>query len=196
MNARRDFGRALRRQRECRNVSLSTIAERTKISRSLLDGLERGDCSRWPAGIYSRAWIREYAQAIGADPEGTAAAFGRCFGEIAFPGQAERASTAPAPPPPLRLVLDETPRRRARRAVRRAALLTIDLTLVLALAAALSIADVVNFWMMAAILSLVCHAVGLLGGDGSAAAFLRRMAAAPRKPEESATADSTLAEAV
>ena len=50
-------------------MSPEEIAEKTKISPSLLAGIERGDCSRWPGGIYSRAWIREYASAIGLDAE-------------------------------------------------------------------------------------------------------------------------------
>lgn len=196
MNSRREFGHALRRERERHNVRLETIAKQTKISTTLLAGLERGDCSRWPAGIYSRAWIREYAQAIGVDPEETATTFGKCFVEVAFPGEPDRVTAEPSAPPPLRLTFDDTPRRRARRAGRRSLLLAIDLTLVLTLAAALSFAGVVNFWMMAAILSLVCHAVGLLGGDGSAAAVVRRVAADPRRPEEEPASASSLAEAV
>ena len=67
MNDPKSFGAALRRERERRGVTLETIAERTKVSASLLDGLERGDLSRWPAGIFRRAFVRGYAEAVGLD---------------------------------------------------------------------------------------------------------------------------------
>jgi len=62
------FGARLRQQRERQQIALTDIADRTKISRSLLDGLERDDLSNWPAGIFRRSFIRAYAQAIGLEP--------------------------------------------------------------------------------------------------------------------------------
>jgi transcriptional regulator with XRE-family HTH domain len=62
------FGARLRREREHRGVSLQDIAQETKITRGLLDDLERGDLSRWPAGIFGRAFIRSYAESIGLEP--------------------------------------------------------------------------------------------------------------------------------
>lgn len=63
------FGARLRRRREEQGVALAAIAEETKIKLSLLEGLERDDVSRWPSGIFRRAFIRAYAQAIGLDPD-------------------------------------------------------------------------------------------------------------------------------
>jgi transcriptional regulator with XRE-family HTH domain len=63
------FGAQLRQRREERQVSLATIAEQTKIKQSLLEALERDDLSRWPAGIFRRAFIRAYAHAIGLQPD-------------------------------------------------------------------------------------------------------------------------------
>src|SRR5260221_5286215 len=63
------FGARLREQRERQQVALSTIAEQTKIKLSLLEGLERDDVSRWPSGIFRRAFIRAYAHAIGLQPD-------------------------------------------------------------------------------------------------------------------------------
>ena len=85
MTPQQKFGDALRRRREQRGISLKELAHRTKISASLLAGMERGDCSRWPGGIYSRAWVREYASAIGLDAEQIAARFSNCFAHVAFP---------------------------------------------------------------------------------------------------------------
>src|SRR4029453_9835215 len=79
MSARDAFGPNLRRQRIQRGVSLEQIAEATKVSVSLWAGLERNDFSRWPSGIYARSYVRDYAAAIGADPEATVDEFCRWF---------------------------------------------------------------------------------------------------------------------
>ena len=82
---RLEFGEWLRRQRERRGITLKAVADQTKVSAALFAALERGDCSRWPAGIYSRAWVRNYALAIGLDPNLTSERFSQCFAETAFP---------------------------------------------------------------------------------------------------------------
>ena len=63
------FGARLRRQRERQQTTLATIAEQTKIKLSLLEALERDDVSRWPSGIFRRAFVRAYAHAIGLEPD-------------------------------------------------------------------------------------------------------------------------------
>ena len=62
------FGARLRRERERRQIALSSIAANTKISLGFLQALERDDLSRWPSGIFRRAFIRAYAEAVGLDP--------------------------------------------------------------------------------------------------------------------------------
>jgi transcriptional regulator with XRE-family HTH domain len=63
------FGVRLRSARERQRISLSTIAEQTKIKVSLLEALERDDVSQWPRGIFGRSHLRAYAQAVGLDPD-------------------------------------------------------------------------------------------------------------------------------
>jgi transcriptional regulator with XRE-family HTH domain len=63
------FGARLRQRREQQQITLTSIAEQTKISLSLLEGLERDDVSHWPAGIFRRAFIRAYAHAIDLEPD-------------------------------------------------------------------------------------------------------------------------------
>src|ERR1700720_2601192 len=63
------FGGRLRQRREEQQITLSDIAEQTKIKLSLLEALERDDLSHWPAGIFRRAFIRAYAHAIGLNPD-------------------------------------------------------------------------------------------------------------------------------
>lgn len=63
------FGARLRQQREERGIALSLIAAQTKIKMSLLEGLERDDLAHWPPGIFRRAYLRSYANAIGLNPD-------------------------------------------------------------------------------------------------------------------------------
>ena len=81
MSSPESFGPNLRRIRLQRGISLDAIARATKVNVSLWEGLERNDLSRWPAGIYARGYVREYASAIGEDPESVVDEFCRCFPE-------------------------------------------------------------------------------------------------------------------
>jgi len=74
-----DFGGRLKRAREARGVSLRQIATDTKISIGVLEGLERGDISKLPGGIFSRAFVRSYAQQVGLDAEATVREFLEVF---------------------------------------------------------------------------------------------------------------------
>ena len=73
------FGRRLREEREHRGITLDAIAASTKIKASLFAGLERGDISDWPAGIFQRGFVREYARSIGLTPEPVVAEFMTVF---------------------------------------------------------------------------------------------------------------------
>ncbi|MBP6716105.1 MAG: helix-turn-helix domain-containing protein [Acidobacteria bacterium] len=66
-----EFGLHLKQARERRGISLRQIASATKISTVALEALERGDFSRLPGGIFSRAFVRAYAIEVGLDPEET-----------------------------------------------------------------------------------------------------------------------------
>ncbi len=92
------FGARLRAERERKEVSLTTIAEDTKIKISLLEGLEHDDLSWWPGGLFRRAYVRAYARAIGLDPERVVAEFLERYPE---PVEADPADT----PIPGRLLL-------------------------------------------------------------------------------------------
>lgn len=82
------FGARLRDTRERQSISLRAIAEQTKIKMSLLEGLEGGDVSRWPGGIFRRAFVRAYAQAIGLEPDAVVREFLELYpdpGEVVAP---------------------------------------------------------------------------------------------------------------
>ena len=123
----KEFGLALRRERERRGISLEAVAESTKIGHALLAGLERGDLSRWPSGIYRRAFIRAYAEAIGLGPDETVVRFERAFGgredgEVGV----EAADRGGYDVDPLRLTLASSPRQSGRAFVVRAAAVLAD----------------------------------------------------------------------
>jgi cytoskeleton protein RodZ len=69
------LGFRLKSAREASGVALRDIAAKTKISVSALEALERSDFSRLPGGIFSRAFVRSYAIAVGLDPETTVQEF-------------------------------------------------------------------------------------------------------------------------
>jgi len=74
-----NLGAWLRSERERAGLSLETIAAHTKVARPLLVALERNDVSRWPAGIFRRAFVRGYADLVGIDPNLAVALFLRAF---------------------------------------------------------------------------------------------------------------------
>ena len=100
--AGRNFGQRLRDRRERQQITLDTIATATKIKRSVLAGLERGEVSTWPSGIFRRAFVRGYATAVGQEPESLVNEFVGLFPER---DAADRAASY-VPASDLRLTLE------------------------------------------------------------------------------------------
>jgi transcriptional regulator with XRE-family HTH domain len=167
------FGLELKRARERRGLSLDQVADITKISASLFAGLERGDLSRWPSGIFRRAFIRNYAATVGLDADEVAARFARVYpdgegaaGVAHAPGGAEPAAPTAAP----QLVLGEgaaVPRASgSRRAARRAFAAAIDVAMAAVPAAVVgALVGWHWFWVTACVVGLAGHllALSLLG---------------------------------
>jgi transcriptional regulator with XRE-family HTH domain len=113
------FGGRLRIARERRKLTLDHLADETKLSASMLAALEDGTCARWPVGVYSRSYVRSYAELVGLDPAETVDEFASLYPHLAFvdSGQDSRANlsaTVPrrlprAPVAPLRLFLEDIP---------------------------------------------------------------------------------------
>ena len=101
MTTAHEFGARLKRLRERRGITLEAIAETTKIAAPLLSALERDDVSRWPHGIYRRAFFRDYAAAIDAPVEEMLSEFMRLFPE----DPSETSASGPGPVPALRMTL-------------------------------------------------------------------------------------------
>ena len=79
MSDRDAFGPRLRWERERRGISLETIATVTKVGAELWEGLESNDFTRWPSGIFARAFVRDYARAVGLDADDVVDEFCRLF---------------------------------------------------------------------------------------------------------------------
>ena len=77
MNEPTTLGAYLRRERERRGLALRAISESTKVSVGLLEGLEADDISRWPGGIFRRAFVKSYAECVGLDPDDVVRRFER-----------------------------------------------------------------------------------------------------------------------
>jgi cytoskeleton protein RodZ len=71
------FGENLRREREMRGVTLEEISDTTKISVRLLKALEEDDFGKLPGGVFTRSFIRSYAQFLGLDEEHVLAEYKR-----------------------------------------------------------------------------------------------------------------------
>ena len=154
---RRAFGERLRRQRQHKSLSLTEIAATTKVGASHYAALERGDCSRWPGGVYNRAFIRAYAKAVGLDPDETAAEFAECFDCPASspqPGEVTHEQVEALSRPPLRLGIEPDPYENEKRLVRIAALVVLDLAAIIALAATGMLFTTASFWICLAAASI------------------------------------------
>jgi hypothetical protein len=162
----------LRRERERRQIALSSIAANTKISAGLFEALERGDVSRWPTGIYRRSFIRSYATAIGLDPDATAREFLELFPDpdqvaaAAAAAAKTRKFPATATPAVLRLTLADpgspfSAGRLLRTMRDRCAAVACDAGVVTAIAAAVFVASG-KFWLPFGVAMLGYYLGGIL----------------------------------
>lgn len=153
MTAREAFGPTLQQQRQRRGVTLESIAQTTKISKSQLAALERSDVSKWPGGIYRRSYFREYAAAIGLPPEPALLEFLRLFPE---PGAS--IACVEDESGPLRLSL--VPESRWKTPARNALAALLDGGAVLLLGYTLATGLGTSLWTMTAAAGLAAHAIG------------------------------------
>lgn len=69
------FGEELRRERERRGLDLGQIAQKTNITRRLLEAIESGRLDEIPGSFYQRAYLRAYARQVGMDPDQVIASY-------------------------------------------------------------------------------------------------------------------------
>ncbi|MFZ0445912.1 MAG: RodZ domain-containing protein [Bacillus sp. (in: firmicutes)] len=64
-----ELGTILKEARIAKNLSLDDLQEITKIQKRYLIGIEEGNYGLMPGNFYVRAFIKQYAEAVGLDPE-------------------------------------------------------------------------------------------------------------------------------
>ena len=64
-----ELGARLKEARLAKGYSLEDLQEITKIQKRYLVGIEEGNYSIMPGSFYVRAFIKQYAEAVGLDPE-------------------------------------------------------------------------------------------------------------------------------
>jgi helix-turn-helix protein len=185
------FCARLKLARERKGVSLEEIAASTKISRSLLKGLEENDFSRWPQGLYRRSYLRDYLRAIDLPEESTVVEFVRLF-----PGGD---STAPAKPAEgtgqsaeescaLSMTLDDGRGERIARVRKRITAAAIDLVAVLLLSGVAWWGLHADLWASAAVVAVGYYSISTaaLGYSLGSRLLEDRSWRRPKKPTLSA----------
>jgi cytoskeleton protein RodZ len=74
-----NFGDHLRAARTARGITVRDISVRTRIALRSLEALEQNEIGKLPGGIFSRAFVRAYAQEVGLDPDETVRMFVQQF---------------------------------------------------------------------------------------------------------------------
>jgi cytoskeletal protein RodZ len=64
-----DLGELLRKARDQRGLTLDDIQETTKIRKRYLEAIESGDHRVLPGPFYVRAFVKNYSEAVGLDPD-------------------------------------------------------------------------------------------------------------------------------
>nr|WP_279664325.1 helix-turn-helix domain-containing protein [Ectobacillus ponti] len=64
-----ELGRKLQEAREAKGLSLDELQDVTKIQKRYLASIEEGNYGVLPGDFYVRAFIKQYAEAVGLDPE-------------------------------------------------------------------------------------------------------------------------------
>lgn len=64
-----ELGNKLKEAREAKRLSLDDLQEITKIQKRYLVGIEEGNYEMMPGKFYVRAFIKQYCEAVGLDPE-------------------------------------------------------------------------------------------------------------------------------
>ena len=191
---RRSLGERLKRQRERRGVTLKQISQSSKVPASLFAGLEAGDCSRWPAGLYARAYVRTYAEAIGLSPDETVEEF------VAAYGAAVKADGADAPPTgartaSLRLSLVEESPIEFDGLGRRAALAAADLLIGSLITAIVSVGLGQGVWITVALILGYFTLGRLISDEPLLYHVYRRLRTRPAAPAAAAEASDEVAPA-
>lgn len=185
------FGAELRRERERAGISLETIARRTNVSASHFVALERGDCSHWPPGVYSRAFLRGYAIAVGLHPEQVLAEAAQYFSNFHDEGLPITAR-CPEVKHELRLQLD-VPGPDWNRRIQALAVAMLDVGIAVAAGGAAAFMGG-SFWAVALLVLVLCYVAAQLRAPTPRSAFMLPAVKPPRYPRPAVPAEEATEE--
>jgi cytoskeleton protein RodZ len=79
------LGEKLRHAREERGITLSEVAEQTRISPIYLESIDNDDYRRLPGGIFNRGFVKSYAKYVGVDEQEALLDYSRQLNEVETP---------------------------------------------------------------------------------------------------------------
>jgi cytoskeleton protein RodZ len=82
---RQNIGSRLRAAREAKGLTISDLADQTRVRVAALEAIEAGDFARLPEPIYVQSYLRAFAQAVGLPVEPVLEAFRRGAPSIPVP---------------------------------------------------------------------------------------------------------------
>ena len=91
-----NFGATFKKARESKGISLDQIANQTRISTRFLAAIENEEFQLLPGGIFSRGFVRSFAEAVGIDPAQAVADYER-LSSVPQPGIDPPAAAAVPP---------------------------------------------------------------------------------------------------
>ncbi len=92
---RSSIGARLREAREEKGLSLEELGSKLRLRTAILDALERGDFDALPEPVYTTAYLRNYAQAVGLEPQPILEAYARAAVKTELPPVRELPRAAP-----------------------------------------------------------------------------------------------------
>jgi cytoskeleton protein RodZ len=82
---RQNIGSRLRAAREAKGLTISELADQTRVRIAALEAIEAGDFARLPEPIYVQSYLRAFAQAVGLPVEPVLEAFRRAAPSVPAP---------------------------------------------------------------------------------------------------------------
>jgi cytoskeleton protein RodZ len=96
----RDIGAELRASREARGLSISLLAQRTRVQPRFLTAIEHNDLSAIPPKPFGRGFVKAFATEVGLDPEETVRDYFARFAPVTVVPDVPVRPSAPDPTQP------------------------------------------------------------------------------------------------
>ena len=87
------LGEKLRQAREARGLSISDVAEQTRISALYLSCIENDDYRTLPGGIFNKGFVKSFAKSVGVDEQEALQDYARLIASQGIPTEEEQRKT-------------------------------------------------------------------------------------------------------